>query len=655
MVTVDSNIDVALCEKHHFESLLADHVPWAVAFAYYPRCGIVFETHKLVHLQQWRQQKRALSISSNVNLNQAAALWRHSDEYRSRKRVFFVLQMTIFATQLAMTGGIFDFWEEPNSYRLALFDASLDTWDKFEKVWRPLYEHLVERYVAIRNAYRIHELELILALNQHRSPSLSNIRQQLIDIYNLPYRAAAAAEAATKYSNREEAVESKKSSSLQPLYDPPSPLQLAYRGYQYRGACLTTQYILANGLSSLERDLAIVIQRHPVYRNLIHLSRTATLSPVDSIIASECNALLIDENDQYTPVAWSHHRFYQLDDEGPVRFDIWTTPDSEADSSPHPPPPAVSLHNPDGILVQLYFYAGTWLVSTVKTSDGSETYCERTSSSAAPSVSSLFWEVFSSAKVDLNALDQSMCYSFWLLHPMARQKVLHANPRLLLEGAVRWPSSGLVDVPLSVISRFLPFEGLSVLNGPSYEYKTLRDVLNICASLSIDKSLPLPIGGVILQRGGDRYSRIYLPCAFMQRLENIEKLQGDYLMQELEMVRLLVEQPGVDSAWTSYPLRDSVHVFNIVSTALSRLIAILESYREKIPNMSQKEVMDEVEKLGDIGHFVFLMKSTKPPFATVPELLRNGNQRKLKKYLAQWWTKEHSKAPPRTNLQYSYK
>jgi hypothetical protein len=639
VINVGNEIDVALCEKGYFEALLEDHVPWAVAFAYYPPCGIVFETLKLVHHQVWRQQKRALTINSQVNLNQAAALWRHQEEYKAKKRVFFVLQMTIFGTQLVMTGRIYDFWEEANALRPILFDPAIDTWEKFIKVWRPYYDLLVDRFIDLRNSYRIRELEYIRAIQERREVSEENIQQIIFEIYSRKMDFVSSSmngnlvvehnplDSSTKMNFDSGKANNHSGSSN--AFEPPSELQLLYPGYERHGMALTSQYILRNGLHSLERDMALLTTRHPKIPNLIHLTRTPTLSPVDSLVCSESYGMVLDENDQYRPVAWSHHRYYKIDEEGPARIDLWGKSSIQA------------FQNPDGVLVELYWYRDEWHVATERTSDGSESF----DIISHRSVSYLFWEVWNGSSIDLKQLDPKFCYSFWLLHPLARQRVLHLESQLILEGAVQWAPSGLIDIPISDLRSLFPFSTLQDVNGSGKIKNNMK---------TVPDSLSLPLGGLILQHGSDRFSRILAPCAYMQRLDNIEKMEGDYLAQELEMVRLLVEQPGVSSAWI-YPLPVSITTFNIVSQALKALIVILEEYRPKLPSMGQAEVMAEAEKLGDIGHFIFLLKSTKPPFESVTEFLKHANPRRMRKYLVQWWTKEHSNAPPRHSLQYSYK
>jgi hypothetical protein len=625
---------------------LEDQVPWAVAFAYYPPVGIVFETEKLVHKQLWRQQKRALSINSQVNVNQAASLWRHGDEYRSRKRIFFVLQMTIFASQLALTGRIYDFWEEPNALRPILFNDQLKTWEAFAAVWRPIFDRLVDRFISIRNAYRIRELDLLQCLKA----------KNMGDFPINPIQAMMTPEANTLDANS--ATSSNTSSN--PFWDSPitssdsirvrqhlfaiytgdcpvpedssANVAAARPGYCALGLPLTTLYIREHGLNALNRDLAITFQRHPLFPSLIHLARTPTLSPVDSVIAGECHGLILDESNGYLPVAWSHHRFYDYEEEGgPVHWGRIASPSG---------PKLKALRNPDGILIFLFYYDGQWQVSTVATPDAKESNDQ---SNERLAVSDVFWQTWKQSGAILEQLDQGLCYSFWLVHPQARNRLLATEIQLVIEGALSWDTSGCVETSLEQLKAILPFDSLQDLNANN-EIQTLEDAI---------KSVPL--GGLILQAGDDRFTRLFVPCAYMKRLDTIVKLQGDDLLQEIEMVQFLVENFGNDSAW-NYPLSASMPVFRMVSVPLRELEELLEKWRPKLAEMDIKEITDLTASLGHVGHFLFLMKSTKPPSPSARHFLMRADQNRMKKYIIRWWVKEFQQdAPARQSQQYSYK
>lgn len=673
---------MALLEKDYFESLVAEQVPWAVVFAYYPPEGLVFETIKIEHKKLWRQQKRALTINSQVNLTQAFGLWRDGDEYKARKRVFFVFQMTIFATQLVATGGIFDWWEEANSLRPILFDEKLTKWDDFVKVWRPIYDFLVERFIELRNAYRIYEAEFITASLHHKThPDLEHIKAQIQRVYESVLDLNQCLELETwkrgstkpflaKPALTHQLSSASSSTTLPPgnesssaSFTPDSSTLLSetplFPSYAHCGLPLTTLYIRALGLESMERDLAIIVKRHPAIPNLIHLSRTPLLTPVDSIVAAECHGLVLDELDDYAPVAFSHHLEYQVFDEGPVHL------------TPHTP--MVVTKHLDAPLIELYYYGGEWRVATLETPDGSEksfsvAIALQADLATLPSFASLFWKVWRSPDyhLDLEAFDKSCSYAFWLLHPEARLTLLHEREALVFEGCTRWTASGgLVDVAwedmpflhrLERIEETIQF-GTStdavIANLASREWNG-DATTNVWGAQPLGNPLDLAAGGFKILIGKSRFARLFVPCAFLLRAKEIRQLAGDFIMQELEVLRLLVEQGDLRSAWIC-PVPEAITTFNLVAPPLQALLAMLDEILPTIGQMTQEEVRKEAEKKKAEGHFLFLLKSLAPTPPSAFHFLKYANPRRMRKYLANWWSKEHSKAPPRTTTQPSYK
>lgn len=689
--------------------MLENQVPWAVAFAYYPKVGIIFETLKLQHKKLWRQQKRALTINTNVNLTQAYGLWRDGEEYKARKRVFFVLQMTLFATQLLVRETIFDWWHEPNSLRKILFDPNLDNWIAFERVYRPIYDFIVERYISLRCSFLLFEYELLSSFHNRSPPSHDKILQQIVDIYERKL------DLNSKLSPGPYERENK---SRLKTNDPPSPIHRLFPGYFHLGLPLTTLYIRMRGISSLERDMAMNTTRHKIWPNLIHFSRTPTLTPVDSIVAAECHGLIVDELNGYLPVAWSRHAVYRPTDDGPVRFDAFD-----------PLTPLVVLPHLDGTLVFLFWYEGEWRLSTVASIDGSETLCFCSSSSQEASSSStyscskdhsianLFWDTWKKSGAKTEKMERDFCYSFWFLHPLARRYVLYEEPKIVIEGCIRWNSEidGCIDVEAEKLKTIFPYFSLRQNENESGRFgATIADVLDTSANendSSGDKSsnaggshtegkekaakkksasrqatssssgssvkyfgitsmesskngmiglgeeaLELEIGGKELRAGFHRLAPcLYIPCAFMTRVERIRELEGDYQAQELEVLHMLVEQTEREKSAFLFPPLANAHLsFSLVIPPLKSLLAVLDSYIPRIKTMPKEEVRAEAAKLGEIGNFLFFLRSS-PPFSSAALFLKHADRRRTHKYLHAWWTRLHSKAPPRTDKQFSYK
>lgn len=617
MLTIDDHIDVSICSLEYFQRLLKDHVPWAVAFVYYPPCGIILESVKLEHQLEWRQLKRALTLNCTINLNQAAAFWRHGDEYRSRKRVFFVLQMTIFSTQLVVAKRIVDFWEEPNSLRHTIFDPKLKTsWNDFKAVWRPLYDYYVDRFVALRNAFRFRELEFLSSAMENRIYSHKTIEKLIENVYSQ------GSSSVKLYCS---------SSTANPLANEWPTALRACRGpnlYPTNASALVTRYIREHDVSSLRRDLAIRAERHPQHPNLIQLYRTPGLTPSDSIIGSECNGIILNSsNNAWNVVAFAHHHVFAPEDSSPVL---------SMDSSSSTP---LKVYNHiDAPLMMLFWYEKSWLVASSASPNGAEFH-----SRYSVPYSDLFWQLWNQSGASLDILDKSKCYSFYMLHPMARKRILYVEPKLLLRSVSCWMDTGLVEDPLEQWTPLLPFELLINLNIDNH----------IQSRQDAEKKIPL--GGLVLQHGEDPWSQIYLTCSYHRRLNAIEEFHEDLASQELEMLFLLVEQAGNVSCF-DYPLDSSRPLFEKVNDALTSLLKTLDSFRPRLAAMSQDQLRAEAEKLGDLGHFVYLMKVEGKECSSSAEVLKLGcHTKRIRSYLITWWKNEHSTAPPRINLQNSYK
>src|SRR5690349_6417676 len=107
-------------KTHHHSALLDQHVPWAVQFLYFPPSAIVFEKEPLSLLLtnsnpsnirfsfdlQYTLLNRATSLNTTVNERQARGMWREGDVRRSKKKIFYIIQITQLMTQIAQHGRI---------------------------------------------------------------------------------------------------------------------------------------------------------------------------------------------------------------------------------------------------------------------------------------------------------------------------------------------------------------------------------------------------------------------------------------------------------------------------------------------------------------------------------------------------------------------
>lgn len=88
--------------------MLDQHVPWVIPFLSYDSSGIWLNNHKFEFKLRLPQLKKALFININVNMNQAKSFWRGGEIRKSKKRVYYVLQILTLMNQVASNGKVYD-------------------------------------------------------------------------------------------------------------------------------------------------------------------------------------------------------------------------------------------------------------------------------------------------------------------------------------------------------------------------------------------------------------------------------------------------------------------------------------------------------------------------------------------------------------------
>eukprot|EP01126_Amoeba_proteus_P057520 TRINITY_DN7324_c0_g1_i1.p1 TRINITY_DN7324_c0_g1~~TRINITY_DN7324_c0_g1_i1.p1 ORF type:complete len:458 (-),score=86.97 TRINITY_DN7324_c0_g1_i1:416-1789(-) len=107
--------------------------------------------------------KKALQINQDVNLKQAHNLWRDGDFYRSKKRVFTVIQMIIFSRQVAEKGYVYNIFEA-NVYhhQIVNYDENLNgnqMWSDFQKSWENFKNLEMEKIHLIFDSRKVWEID----------------------------------------------------------------------------------------------------------------------------------------------------------------------------------------------------------------------------------------------------------------------------------------------------------------------------------------------------------------------------------------------------------------------------------------------------------------------------------------------------------------
>jgi hypothetical protein len=170
----------------------------------------------------------------------------------------------------------------------------------------------------------------------------------------------------------------------------------------------------SEGLDALAQRLALQTRRHREHPQLVLLKYSMIDSPMADPVVRQCRGLVVDESDEFRPVAYPYDKFFNAHEGHAAAID-WST--------------ARVYEKIDGILCTLYGYRGGWHVASAALPDaqGLLRGCGR-------SVADAFWDVFRARGYALPERHDH-CFMFELCLPSDPVLVRHPEPRLLLHGA----------------------------------------------------------------------------------------------------------------------------------------------------------------------------------------------------------------------------
>jgi len=103
------------------------------------------------------------------------------------------------------------------------------------------------------------------------------------------------------------------------------------------------------------------------------------------------------------------------------------------------------------------------------------------------------------------------------------------------------------------------------------------------------------------------------------------------------------------STLTNYPFSDSLMVFQRVSSEFQNLCDFLDETFQRIKveiGFDASTFVPAVNEYGDRSHFLFFMRDGN--FNSAKQLFaREGDRKKVNKYLLAWWNKHHKGSTPR--------
>jgi len=168
-------------------------------------------------------------------------------------------------------------------------------------------------------------------------------------------------------------------------------------------------YLQNNTIEQLKEELGIKTSRHTRYPNLVLFKYDQIKSPTYHPIVRECRGIILDENNNWRIVSYPFNRFYNYGQEEELN---WST--------------AVVQEKLDGSCLQLYHYAGEWLVATSGTADASGQV-----NGYGFSFEHLFWKTFNKLEYRL-PVNKKFTYIFELCTIYNKVVVDYKESRLVL-------------------------------------------------------------------------------------------------------------------------------------------------------------------------------------------------------------------------------
>lgn len=168
------------------------------------------------------------------------------------------------------------------------------------------------------------------------------------------------------------------------------------------------------GLDALAKRLALQTRRHREHPQLVLLKYSMIDSPMADPVVRQCRGLVVDDSDDFRPVAYPYDKFFNA---------------HEGHAAPIDWPTAQVYEKVDGILCTLYPYRGAWHVASAALPDAAGVL-----RGYGRSIADAFWDVFRARGYALPAAP-THCFMFELCLPSDPVLVRHPEPRLLVHGA----------------------------------------------------------------------------------------------------------------------------------------------------------------------------------------------------------------------------
>jgi len=261
----------------------------------------------------------------------------------------------------------------------------------------------------------------------------------------------------------------------------------------------------------------------------------------------------------------------------------------------------------EGTMINVFFdpsvgVTGSWEISTRNTVGATSSFFKY---SGAKTFRQMFMEAAAECKLDINKLENDLCYSFVLQHPENRIVVPFAKPQLYLVGVYKINANSSVDYyDAHKYQHFFSELGTTVKFPEIYEFNKYSELIEKYGSMNTSYDV---VGVVIHNKETGERTKIRNPV--YEQVRNLRgnqpKLQYQYLClrKEGKVKDFLNFYPENKKEFSTF--RDQVHLFtdtlynNYVSCYIKKekpLIEFSEQYRTHMFNIHQHYINELREK-----------------------------------------------------------
>ena len=302
------------------------------------------------------------------------------------------------------------------------------------------------------------------------------------------------------------------------------------------------------GLAQLTATLGIHAKQHPQYPELYHFSYDQLESPKAHPIVRECRGLILNSADNWNVVAYPFNRFANFGETWGDTID-WTDVRVQ--------------EKVDGSMIILWFYNGTWNVST-KGSPDAGGQC----GDFPFTFSELAWKALNQYGIEPSRhLDYRYTYILELTSIYNRVVVQHKETGLTLTGVRDISADGYPEIPVNIVNIGIPVVKEYPLNSVSQIE---------AAALALD---PMQNEGFVIV--DKNFGRVKMKSPSYVMIHHLKEGFG-----QRRMIRLI--QLGETSEVLSY-FPEYLETFNEVQAKIDEMIASIEAEYAAIKHLTDRK------------------------------------------------------------------